>query len=64
MLYDSRKSGITRIEKQAGIKFEQVSAPQPDDIARAVGMEAAEKITQVCDRYACTLIPQSSCDII
>ncbi|KAL0746919.1 hypothetical protein Bca101_028921 [Brassica carinata] len=49
MLYDSRKSGVSRIEKQAGIKFEHVSAPQPNDIARAVGMEAAEKITQVCD---------------
>ncbi|KAJ0236363.1 DEAD-box ATP-dependent RNA helicase 7 [Hirschfeldia incana] len=49
MLYDSRKSGFSRIEKQAGIKFEHVSAPQPNDIARAVGMEAAEKITQVCD---------------
>ncbi|KAG5382076.1 hypothetical protein IGI04_033546 [Brassica rapa subsp. trilocularis] len=46
MLYDSRKSGVSRIEKQAGIKFEHVSAPQPNDIARAVGMEAAEKITQ------------------
>ncbi|KAF3545454.1 hypothetical protein DY000_02006113 [Brassica cretica] len=46
MLYYSRKSGI---EKQAGVKFEHVSAPHPNDIARAVGMEAAEKITQVCD---------------
>ncbi|KAG2301140.1 hypothetical protein Bca52824_029791 [Brassica carinata] len=49
MLYDSRKSGVSRIEKQAGIQFEHVSAPQPNDIAKAVGMEAAEKITQVCD---------------
>ncbi|EOA12485.1 hypothetical protein CARUB_v10026032mg [Capsella rubella] len=48
-LYDSRKSSVTRIEKEAGIKFEHISAPQPDDIARAVGMEAAEKIKQVCD---------------
>ncbi|KAJ4887752.1 DEAD-box ATP-dependent RNA helicase 7 [Raphanus sativus] len=53
MLYDSRKSGVSRIEKQAGIKFEHVSAPQPNDIAKAVGMEAAEKITQVCD----TVVP-------
>ena len=52
-LYDSRKSGVSRIEKQAGIKFEHVSAPQPNDIAKAVGMEAAEKITQVCD----TVVP-------
>uniref|UniRef100_A0A1J3I4D4 RNA helicase n=1 Tax=Noccaea caerulescens TaxID=107243 RepID=A0A1J3I4D4_NOCCA len=49
MLYDSRRSGVSKIEKQAGIKFEHVSAPQPNDIAKAVGMEAAEKITQVCD---------------
>ncbi|ESQ31709.1 hypothetical protein EUTSA_v10003756mg [Eutrema salsugineum] len=49
MLYDSRKSGISKIEKEAGIKFERISAPQPSDIAKAVGMEAAEKITQVCD---------------
>lgn len=53
MLYDSRRSGVSKIEKQAGIKFEHVSAPQPNDIAKAVGMEAAEKITQVCDRYGC-----------
>ncbi|KAJ0238191.1 DEAD-box ATP-dependent RNA helicase 7 [Hirschfeldia incana] len=53
MLYDSRKSGVSRIEKQSGIKFEHVSAPQPNDIAKAVGMEAAEKITQVCD----TVVP-------
>ena len=53
MLYDSRKSGVSRIEKQAGIKFEHVSAPQPNDIAKAIGMEAAEKITQVCD----TVVP-------
>ncbi|CAN6812673.1 unnamed protein product [Brassica oleracea] len=49
MLYGSRKSGVSRIEKQAGKRFEHVSAPQPNDIAKAVGMEAAEKITQVCN---------------
>ncbi|CAN8264689.1 unnamed protein product [Cochlearia groenlandica] len=49
MLYDSRKSGISKIEKEAGIKFERISAPQPSDIAKAVGMEAAEKILQVCN---------------
>ncbi|XP_010458375.1 PREDICTED: DEAD-box ATP-dependent RNA helicase 7-like isoform X2 [Camelina sativa] len=48
-LYESRKSSISRIEKEAGIKFEYLSAPQPDDIARAGGMDAAEKIKQVCD---------------
>lgn len=53
-LYESRKSSVSRIEKEAGIKFEYISAPQPDDIARAVGMEAAENIKKVCDRYAYT----------
>ncbi|KAL0692179.1 hypothetical protein Bca4012_059359 [Brassica carinata] len=57
MLYDSRKSGVSRIEKQAGIKFEHVSAPQPNDIAKAVGMEAAEKITQVCDSVVPAFMP-------
>ncbi|WZZ27880.1 hypothetical protein YC2023_011281 [Brassica napus] len=49
MLYGSRKSGLSSIEKQTGKRFEHVSAPQPNDIAKAVGMEAAEKIIQVCD---------------
>ncbi|CDY44622.1 BnaC04g06400D [Brassica napus] len=47
MLYGSRKSGLSSIEKQTGKRFEHVSAPQPNDIAKAVGMEAAEKIIQV-----------------
>ncbi|KAL1203859.1 DEAD-box ATP-dependent RNA helicase 7 [Cardamine amara subsp. amara] len=49
MLYDPRGSGISKIERESGIKFEHISAPQPADIARAIGVEAAEKITQVCD---------------
>jgi len=49
MLFDPRKHNVSKIERESGIKFEHISAPQPDDIARAVGMEAAEKITQVCD---------------
>lgn len=57
MLYDPRRSSISKIERESGIKFEHISAPQPADIARAVGMEAAEKITQVCDRYAYTCTP-------
>ncbi|KAG7606991.1 DEAD-box ATP-dependent RNA helicase 7 [Arabidopsis thaliana] len=48
-LYDSRKSSVSRIEKEAGIKFEHLAAPQPDEIARSGGMEAAEKVKQVCD---------------
>ncbi|CAH8359150.1 unnamed protein product [Eruca vesicaria subsp. sativa] len=49
ILYASRKSGVSRIEKEAGKRFEHVSPPQPNDIAKAVGMEDAEKIIQVCD---------------
>ena len=48
MLYGSRKSGLSSIEKQTGKRFEHVSAPRPNDIAKAFGMEAAEKIIQVC----------------
>ncbi|KAL0700279.1 hypothetical protein Bca4012_056401 [Brassica carinata] len=49
MLYGSRNSGVSRIEKQAGKRFEHVSALHPNDIVKAVGMEASEKTTQVCD---------------
>ena len=52
MLYDPRRSNISKIERESGVKFEHISAPQPDDIAKAVGGEAAEMITQVSDRYA------------
>jgi len=49
MLYDPRKSNISKIEREAGIKFEHVSAPQPDQIAKAIGGEAAELISDVSD---------------
>ncbi|XP_004506292.1 DEAD-box ATP-dependent RNA helicase 7-like [Cicer arietinum] len=49
MLYDPRRSNISKIEREAGVKFEHVSAPQPDEIAKAVGGEAAEMITEVSD---------------
>lgn len=49
MLYDPRRSNISKIERESGVKFEHISAPQPADIAKAVGVEAAEKITQVSD---------------
>ncbi|KAJ1431382.1 RNA-binding domain superfamily [Sesbania bispinosa] len=49
MLYDPRRSNVSKIEKESGVKFEHVSAPQSDDIAKAVGGEAAEMITQVSD---------------
>lgn len=53
MLYDPRKSNISKIERESGVKFEHISAPQAADIAKTVGLEAAEVINQVSDRYAC-----------
>ncbi|CAJ2666851.1 unnamed protein product [Trifolium pratense] len=49
MLYDPRRSNIAKIEREAGIKFEHVSAPQPDEIAKAMGGDAASMITEVSD---------------
>ena len=51
MLYDSRKSNISRIERESGVKFEHLSAPQPADVAKAAGVEAVETINQISDRY-------------
>jgi ATP-dependent RNA helicase DDX21 len=33
------------------VKFEHITAPKAEDIAKAVGVEAAETIIQVSDRY-------------
>lgn len=52
MLYDPRKSNFSKIEKGSGVKFEHISAPQPADIAKAAGAEAAEKIVEISDRYS------------
>lgn len=49
MLYDSRKSNISRIERESGVKFEHLSAPQPADVAKAAGVEAVETINQISD---------------
>lgn len=49
MLYDSRMSNFTRIERESGVKFERISAPKPSDIAKSAGVEAAEKITKISD---------------
>ncbi|XP_073306090.1 DEAD-box ATP-dependent RNA helicase 7-like isoform X2 [Primulina huaijiensis] len=49
MLYDPRKSNFSRIEREAGVKFEHISAPQPADIAKAAGADAAEKISEISD---------------
>ncbi|CBI24691.3 hypothetical protein VitviT2T_007597 [Vitis vinifera] len=48
--FDLRKSSISKIERESGVKFEPVSAPQPADIAKSVGVEATESITQVSDK--------------
>ncbi|KAI3471075.1 hypothetical protein Pfo_027738 [Paulownia fortunei] len=49
MLYDPRKSNFSKIERESGVKFEHISAPQPADIAKAAGAEAAEKINEISD---------------
>uniref|UniRef100_A0A7N0T1A6 DEAD-box ATP-dependent RNA helicase 7 n=1 Tax=Kalanchoe fedtschenkoi TaxID=63787 RepID=A0A7N0T1A6_KALFE len=50
MLYDPRRSiSISKIERESGVKFEHVAAPQPADVAKAAGTEAAETISQVSD---------------
>ncbi|KVI10055.1 cytochrome P450 [Cynara cardunculus var. scolymus] len=48
-LYEPRRSNISKLEREAGVKFEHVSAPQPADIAKAAGADAAEAIIQVAD---------------
>ena len=53
MLYDPRKSNFSKIERESGVKFEHMSAPQPADIAKVAGAEAAEKIAEISDRYLC-----------
>lgn len=49
MLYDPKRSNISKIARESGVKFEHLSAPQPADVAKAAGIEAAESITQVSD---------------
>ncbi|XP_051121494.1 DEAD-box ATP-dependent RNA helicase 7-like [Andrographis paniculata] len=49
MLFDPKKSNFSRIERESGVKFEHLSAPQPADIAKAAGAEAVEKITVISD---------------
>lgn len=55
MLYDPRRSNISKIERESGVKFEHISAPQPADIAKAVGADAAKLISQVSDEYVSCL---------
>ncbi|XP_031108346.1 DEAD-box ATP-dependent RNA helicase 7-like isoform X2 [Ipomoea triloba] len=49
MFYDPKKSNISKIEKESGVKFEHIAAPQPADIAKIVGKEAAEEIAGISD---------------
>uniref|UniRef100_A0A6N2KCE2 DEAD-box ATP-dependent RNA helicase 7 n=1 Tax=Salix viminalis TaxID=40686 RepID=A0A6N2KCE2_SALVM len=49
MLYDPRRSNVSKIQRESGVKFEHITAPGAEDIAKAVGVGAAETITQVSD---------------
>ncbi|XP_074291477.1 DEAD-box ATP-dependent RNA helicase 7-like [Silene latifolia] len=49
MLYDPKKSNFSRIERESGVKFEHISAPQPADVAQAAGVDAAASIIQISD---------------
>ncbi|CAL1405116.1 unnamed protein product [Linum trigynum] len=49
MLFDPRRANISKIQREAGIKFEHVAAPQAADIAQSVGLQAAQTITKVSD---------------
>nr|XP_017258007.1 PREDICTED: DEAD-box ATP-dependent RNA helicase 7-like [Daucus carota subsp. sativus] len=49
MLYDPRRSNFSRIERESGVKFEHLAAPQPTDIATAAGLEAVEAINEISD---------------
>lgn len=51
MLYDPRRSNFSRIERESGVKFEHMAAPQPNDIATVAGLEAVEAINEISDRY-------------
>ncbi|KAF4379879.1 hypothetical protein G4B88_021012 [Cannabis sativa] len=49
MLYDPRRSNFSKIERESGVKFEHISTPQPADVAKAAGIEAAEILNQISD---------------
>lgn len=50
LLYEPRYShAIARIERETGVKFERVSAPQPADVAVSAGSEVANAISGVSD---------------
>ncbi|GMJ14925.1 PLANT RNA HELICASE75 [Hibiscus trionum] len=49
MLYDPKRASVSRIERESGVKFERLAAPQPLDIAKSASVDAAKLITQVSD---------------
>ncbi|CAD5187599.1 unnamed protein product [Musa acuminata subsp. malaccensis] len=50
LLYEPKHSfSVSRIERESGVKFEHISAPQPADIAESAGSEAADAISNVSD---------------
>ncbi|CAA7403647.1 unnamed protein product [Spirodela intermedia] len=50
LLYEPRYShNISRIERESGVKFERISAPQPAEVAETVGSEAADAISNISD---------------
>eukprot|EP00252_Welwitschia_mirabilis_P019382 TRINITY_DN4463_c0_g1_i4.p1 TRINITY_DN4463_c0_g1~~TRINITY_DN4463_c0_g1_i4.p1 ORF type:complete len:711 (-),score=174.01 TRINITY_DN4463_c0_g1_i4:212-2344(-) len=50
LLYGKKKQYmLSQIEKEAGFKFEHLSAPQPGDIAEATGNSAVESVLKVSD---------------
>ena len=52
LLYEPKYSqSIFRIERESGVKFEHISAPQPADVAESAGSEAADAISNVSDRF-------------
>ncbi|XP_039168338.1 DEAD-box ATP-dependent RNA helicase 7-like isoform X3 [Eucalyptus grandis] len=44
-----RSANVSKIERESGVKFEHISAPQPSDVAQAAGVEAAESTRQISD---------------
>ncbi|XP_055827994.1 DEAD-box ATP-dependent RNA helicase 7-like [Solanum dulcamara] len=49
MLYDPKKSNISKIERESGVKFEHLPVPQSADVAKAAGKEAAEAVAEISD---------------
>uniref|UniRef100_A0A804UFQ5 RNA helicase n=1 Tax=Zea mays TaxID=4577 RepID=A0A804UFQ5_MAIZE len=51
MLYEPRyKHSVSILERESGVKFEHISAPQPTDVAQSAGSEAADATASVSDR--------------